>query len=105
MKFHQPLIRGEPTSGEGLAFITANDIVVSPRPLQTLTCSSSYKRQLIDLCIGHQIVVVANIYRPSSQTQSAFLVDFADLLKSLLQSVERLLLCSDFNLPNENNDC
>ena len=61
---------------------------------------TSHMRQLVNGKVGHQTVVVANIYRPPTTSKPAFLEEFDDLLSSLsLHAGNRLLICGDFNLP------
>ena len=50
--------------------------------------------------VGHKVIVVANIYRRPSASKTTFFDEFTDLLSVLcLQDGDRLLICSDLNLP------
>ena len=58
---HRLIVSGGSTRGGGLAFISASDILVRPYPLQSIAPPASFERQLLNVRLGHDVIVVANI--------------------------------------------
>ena len=73
-----------------------------PHPLQSIASTVSFERQLLNVRLGHDVIVVANIYRPSSSSKTELFTEFEELLTSLeLQVGDRVLICGDFNMPGQ----
>ena len=86
------------TRSGGLALIYQDGIQISPHKHQII--HTSFELQLVNICSPGRDFVLANIYRPPSASKSTFLVEFANLLTTLgIDSVNRLIICGDFNLP------
>ena len=91
------------TRGGGLAVVYQDGIQISPHKHQTI--HTSFELQLVNICSPGRDFVLANIYRPPSASKSTFLAEFANLLTTLgIDTVNRLIICGDFNLPGNSPD-
>ena len=63
---------------------------------------TSFKRQLLNIRVGHEIIVIVNIYRRPSASKTVFIDELADLLTALcFQVKDHLLTVCDLNLPGQ----
>ena len=91
------------TRGGGLAVIHRDTIDVQPRK-HNLT-HSSFELQLVNVGLPSRDIVLANIYRPPSSSKSTFFEEFGSLLATLgIDTVDRLIICGDLNLPGTSPD-
>ena len=74
---HRSIVLGGPTRGGGLAIIAADGNVVRDHKMQTTMRPALFELQLVNLCAGNQVFTIANIYRPTSNPKSTFLVELS----------------------------
>ena len=67
-----------------------------------INSTNCIERQLVNVKIGHQVVVMANIYQPPTTSKPTFRKSLLNFLTSLsLQTGNQLLVFGDFNLQGK----
>lgn len=85
-------------SGGGLAVIYRNSLAVRQHPLCSTLSPATFELQLVTVSTSPALTIV-NVYRPPQTSVAGFIDELGEVLSTLTNAGDRLLVCGDFNCP------
>ena len=103
---HRESEKGGPKRGGGLAVIHRDSLVDRNYALQEQSKSTKFELQLVYVRAGASSIIIANIYRPTSQFNNAvFFDEIANLLTNIPVTTRKgQLLTGYFNCPGKDSN-